>query len=160
LRDKFQKRCNKLWQQEKEEVLEILYDFEYPNLTTKSAKVFSNPASILHVLSDAVHGDIFSSEHVVSVVDGIMEGSNSMVFDLTDDLVEHINTNPRLSRPGNNKVKLGLSRRPRVDRSPSRAAAQGGYWYWSFSLIIVVTNYAVRHPRSSWQFLRLEWHEF
>jgi hypothetical protein len=62
----------------------------------------------------------------VSVVDGIMEGSNSMVFDLTDDLVEHINTNPRLSRPGNNKVKLGLSRRPRVDRSPSRAAAQGG----------------------------------
>ena len=75
-------------------------DLEYPNLVTKSAKVFSTPSAILQVLSDTVNGDIFSHETVVSVVDTVMEASNSMLLELSDDVVMNVNTNPRLSRPG------------------------------------------------------------
>ena len=103
-------------------------DLEYPNLVTKSAKVFSTPSAILQVLSDTVNGDIFSHETVVSVVDTVMEASNSMLLELSDDVVMNVNTNPRLSRPGSkSSSKPGLSRRPRVDRSPSRASSMSSH---------------------------------
>lgn len=119
-KEAFSKHVANRWEDMKDISDDILRDFEKrpPYLSPKEVSSRGRNQGIYEILCEPVCLDFCWSEDVLAIVDSLFEASNAVSIRGFEDVVQDIDVTPRAGRMAN-RLKPGLARKPRVDRSPS-----------------------------------------